>query len=79
MSHSLPPELPISPEDWARTPAAVQAVVVMLWEEVRLLRAKVATLEARVAWLEERLGQNSQNSSRPPSSDPLNAPKLLFL
>lgn len=75
MSRDLPPELPISPEDWARTPAAVQAVVLMLWEEVRLLRAKVATLEARVATLEERLGQNSQNSSRPPSSDPPNAPK----
>jgi hypothetical protein len=75
MSRDLPPELPISPEDWERTPAAVQAVVLMLWEEVRLLRAKVATLEARVATLEERLGQNSQNSSRPPSGDPPNAPK----
>jgi len=75
MSRSLPPELPISPEDWARTPAAVQAVVLMLWVEVQLLRAKVVRLEARVTTLEERLGQNSQNSSRPPSSDPLNAPK----
>ena len=70
MSSGLPPELPISSEDWARTPPAVQAVVLMLWEEVQLLRAKVTTLEARVATLEERLSQNSQNSSRPPSSDP---------
>lgn len=30
----------------------------------------IAALEARVAELERRLGQNSQNSSRPPSSDP---------
>jgi transposase len=70
MSRDLPPELPISPEDWAHTPAAVQAVVLMLGEEVQMLRAKVARLEAQVALLEERLGQNSQNSSRPPSSDP---------
>ena len=70
MSSGLPPELPISFEDWTRTPPAVQAVVLMLWEEVQLLRAKVTTLEERVATLEERLSQNSQNSSRPPSSDP---------
>jgi len=71
MPVGLPPGLPISSEDWARTPPAVQAVVLMLWEEVQLLRAEVATLKARVAMLEERLGQNSQNSSRPPSSDPV--------
>ena len=75
MSRGFPPELPISSEDWARTPAAVQAVVLMLWEEVQMLRAKVATLEARVVTLEERLGQNSQNSSRPPSTDPPHLPK----
>ncbi len=75
MPVGLPSELPISSEDWARTPPAVQAVVLMLWEEVQLLRAKVATLEAHVATLEERLGQNSQNSSRPPSSDPVHLPR----
>ena len=31
---------------------------------------QIATLQARVTELEMRLGQNSQNSSRPPSSDP---------
>ena len=75
MSRGLPPELPISSDDWAHTPPAVKAVVLMLWEEVQLLRAKVATLEARVATLEERLSQNSQNSSRPPSSDPAHLPR----
>jgi len=34
------------------------------------LEARLAELEARVAELEARLGQNSQNSSKPPSSDP---------
>lgn len=68
MSPGLPPELPISSEDWARTPPAVQAVVLTLFEEVRILRARVAALE-------ERLGQNSQNSSRPPSTDPPFLPK----
>ena len=68
MSPGLPPELPISSEDWARTPPAVQAVVLTLWEEVRILRARVAALE-------ERLGRNSQNSSRPPSTDPPGLPR----
>ncbi len=68
MPLAFPPELPVSSEDWARTPAAVQAVVLMLWGEVQPLRAKVAELE-------ERLGKNSQNSSRPPSTDPPQIPK----
>lgn len=33
------------------------------------LQARVAEQQAQIAELEERLGQNSQNSSRPPSSD----------
>ena len=68
MSRSLPPGLSISSDDWARTPSAVQAVVLALWEEVQILRARVAALE-------ERLGQNSQNSSRPPSTDPAGLPR----
>jgi transposase len=36
---------------------------------VEALRAQVAQLRAQVAELTARLGQNSQNSSRPPSSD----------
>jgi transposase len=38
------------------------------------LRAENAVLQARVRELEARLGQNSANSSRPPSSDPPQAP-----
>jgi transposase len=45
--------------------------------QLQQLQAQVAELEslrAEVAQLRERLGQNSQNSSRPPSSDPPSAP-----
>jgi len=41
----------------------------------RALKARVAELEARIKDLEARLGQNSRNSSRPPSSDPPGTPK----
>src|SRR3954470_6965729 len=43
------------------------ALLAMVWEEVVRLRARVQELEAR-------LGQNSTNSSRPPSSDPSATP-----
>ncbi len=41
---------------------------------IRDLRAVVRALQERVAELEARLGQNSSNSSRPPSSDPPSVP-----
>src|SRR5690242_19261289 len=43
------------------------ALLPVLWDEVVRLRARVQELEAR-------LGQNSTNSSRPPSSDQPEAP-----
>jgi transposase len=70
----LPPQLPISEEDWNHTPLAVQAVVIALWQQVQTLQAQVATLQAEVAQLREQLGRNSQNSSKPPSSDAPSAP-----
>jgi transposase len=48
------PPLPL--EIWAATPSAAQALIL--------------TLQERIRGLETRLGQNSSNSSRPPSSDP---------
>jgi transposase len=62
MDTSQPPD-GISPEDWAKTPMSVQQFVYGL-------RLTVQSLEKRVADLEEKLGKNSSNSSKPPSSDP---------
>jgi transposase len=70
----LPPELPITEEDWNRTPPAVQAVVIALWQQVQALQAQVTALQAEVAQLREQVGRNSQNSSQPPSSDAPSAP-----
>jgi len=74
---NLPPGLPIPQEDWERTPLSVQAVVVALWQENQVLKQQVAslqqqvsTLQAEVEKLRERVNKNSQNSSKPPSSDP---------
>lgn len=51
----------ISENDWTATPTAV--------------RALVTSLIQRMADLEDRLNQNSQNSSKPPSSDPPYKPR----
>ena len=44
-------------------------MVVRQAERIEQLEATVQTLRAEVAELRQRLGQNSQNSSKPPSSD----------
>jgi transposase len=44
-------------------------LVVRQAERIEQLEATVQTLRAEVAELRQRLGQNSQNSSKPPSSD----------
>jgi len=54
--------LSIPHEDWERTPASVRTVVSRLHEFVAELVKHIEELEARV-------GRNSQNSKRPPSSD----------
>jgi transposase len=51
----------------AQTLDEANALLAVLWAELVRLRERVAELEAR-------LGQNSSNSSRPPSSDPPSAP-----
>lgn len=61
--NTLPP-FPL--ELWEHIPVAVQTYI-------RTLEARVAELEATVQRLLERLQQDSQNSSRPPSSDPPHA------
>ena len=58
--------LPIPRELWEQIPPHVQAV---LWVVIDRDEERIATLEAEVAELRARVTQNSQNSSRPPSSD----------
>jgi transposase len=45
-------------------------VIEQLLQIIAEQQAQILALQARVAELERRLGQTSQNSSRPPSSDP---------
>ena len=57
----------------APTPRTLEdalALLEVVCAELVALRAENAQLQARVRELEARLGQNSTNSSRPPSSDP---------
>src|SRR5690242_6236396 len=70
-------ETPGAPEVWATLPTAELALleqVATRRRENAALRAENAVLQARIRELEARLGQNSSNSSRPPSSDPPQAP-----
>src|SRR5688572_8440127 len=60
-------EPPIPAELWDQVPAAAQAALLIVF---RRSEQRVAAPEQRVRELEERLGQNSTNSSRPPSTDP---------
>jgi transposase len=53
-----------------RTLEEALTVLAAVCAELTALRAENARLQARVQALEARLGQNSTNSSRPPSSDP---------
>jgi transposase len=59
-------EPPIPKELWDLIPPAAQAVLRALLAN---LHGEIAALRQQVADLNARLGQNSQNSSRPPSSD----------
>ena len=56
----------LPPEVWEQIPPAAQAAI---WVMVEGYERRIAALEAQVAELRERLNQNSQNSSRPPSTD----------
>ncbi len=66
--------LGIPPEDWAKTPESVQLAVHALLTIVQAQSAELKERKARVRELETKVGQNSRNSSKPPSSDPPAAP-----
>src|SRR5438046_5831686 len=68
-----PPDDPLS-LDVATTVTAGEAAMAALQTENALLRSANAALMVRLAELERRLGLNSSNSGKPPSSDGLNKP-----
>jgi transposase len=59
-------EPPIPRALWDQVPPAAQAALTAV---LRRYRQRIDALERRARDLEERLGQNSTNSSKPPSSD----------
>ena len=61
---------PFSDEDWQATPKPVRDYIESLEDAVVKLVDTVNKLEKRVDKLESQLNKNSQNSSKPPSSDP---------
>jgi transposase len=63
----MEPQPPIPAELWGQVPPAAQAAIQLL---VQQYEQRLQALQKRVDELEQRLGQNSSNSSRPPSSDP---------
>ena len=63
--------LPLPLDVWEAVPTVAQA---LLLEQFTRLRRELAVLEQRVRELRARLGQYSSNASRPPSSDPPQAP-----
>src|SRR5215203_4921825 len=64
-----------APSHEAATPAALAEENARLRTENAALQETIAVLLARVAELERRLGLNSSNSGKPPSSDGLHKPK----
>jgi transposase len=64
-----------APSHEAATPAALAEENGRLRAETVALKETIAVLLARVAELERRLGLNSSNSGKPPSSDGLYKPK----
>ena len=72
----MEPKRPFSNLDWVATPQIVKQYIEHLEQTVFAFVAKVDLLEKRTEILEVRTKKNSQNSSKPPSSDsPFKKPK----
>ena len=65
---AFPASLPVPEEDFNKTPAAVQALVLAQWEEILALREQISALREQIGVLTEQVSKNSKNSSHPPSS-----------
>lgn len=61
---------PFTEEDWLATPKSVHNYIEQLESTVLELAEQVKKLTERIEKVENRLNKNSQNSSKPPSSDP---------
>ena len=67
---------PFSQLDWLTTPQAVRDYIVYLEKTIFQMQQQLGQLEKRTAKLEVQTNMNSQNSSKPPSSDsPFNKKK----
>ena len=76
MLPSMEAKRPFSDQDWQATPESVRQYIKHLEQTIALLVNKVQELEKRTEKLESKANQNSQNSSKPPSSDsPFKKPK----
>jgi transposase len=66
-------EPPLPPELWDQIPRLVQAALLLVVEgyeqRIASLETEGGALKGELRGRKEQLGQNSQNSSRPPSSD----------
>jgi len=73
---SMEAKQPFSDQDWQATPEPVRQYIIELEQTIAMLANKVKQLEKRTEKLESKTNQNSQNSSKPPSSDsPFKKPK----
>src|SRR5437773_1839513 len=68
------PPTGITADEWAATPRTVRQFMRAMLTVIEGQQQQIAQLHAQVANLEGRLNQHSQNSSKPPSSDPPSAP-----
>jgi transposase len=71
----LPDEVRVSlPPEAQAYICAMEALVSKQDTQISAMQAQLQALQAQVTELQARIGQTSQNSSRPPASDPPNAP-----
>ena len=64
------PKFQLSVDLWVELPQQAQGLITNMQAHIEGLEVRIEEFEARVQELEARLDQHSQNSSRPPSSDP---------
>jgi transposase len=65
----MEPKRPIPDLDWALTPPTVRRYIEHLEQVISALSTRIDRLENRTSKLETQTNKNSQNSSKPPSSD----------